>query len=654
LLVASLHAPALTAAPGATPDYADNVVNGAVDLKDFFPVVLDLKQLLTVLPPSAGVKYTLRQEDSALNFVYTNLTRATAFGYLSAPASGFGPAFTEPAATATTQQITAAGVELSAGFLNLIGGRDAGVILVEGRQLSDKPLKLVVEKDGTAVTETVLNALGLRRGKIWETSNKANQIFNPTKKDDSTGTKLDANGRVFLPEVEGDATYGVPRNILYVVAGPADNKLRVSLDLGIPPTVRPKFMAAAWDGSAKVPGSDTHFPAEAGQPANMEIAAASGAETREYQIRIGVDADGNGLLDNSEASPYDLYRRKDTGEVRFATVKGISSAKYEAHKQVIENGISAYGLQSQPTGPLKYSRSFLALFYYNGNFISISPTVQPSSAGTQQLDAFVMGNGFTEWLTHNSGAAFTNAGQATIQEYRWDNTSDVSEFFAARTPFALESTITNAQGYYEFQTSTGIALKTFYEAQVETAAEQALQNSPVGMTLTFPLDGGWYEFPRTESPNLFKSISPGNWVTPSTQLMGSDDGYGGWKGALFSEIVTGGDEFKEYDAFATLGRGRVLNPRYRITVKKEDNGIIFPTIEYKVSEVLFECAVEDLYDFNYEDGTLPSHAAAMQIGWGKDGNGAARDQGKIYRHHINIRHSYPYPFYQTAIMNPVP
>ena len=206
--------------------------------------------------------------------------------------------------------------------------------------------------------------------------------------------------------------------------------------------------------------------------------------------------------------------------------------------------------------------------------------------------------------------------------------TEVSDFFALRTPFALESVMNNSQSYYEFATDTGNALKGFYNANVKAAGEQALQNSAIGATVTFPQDGGWYDFPRAEAPNLFKSQSPttsATWVAPSTQLVGKDDNYSGF-GALFTDIIAGTQEFKDFDAFGAIGRGRVLQPRYRFTVKKEQTGIWpFQSTAYKVSEVLFECAIEDLYDFNYEDGALPSHAAAMQIGWGKGTNGPVRN-----------------------------
>jgi len=145
---------------GTAPDYADNVVNGAEDLKDFFPVFLDLKQLITAMPPSSSVKYILRQENSAFNFVYTNLTRATAFDYKNGTlTTGFGPNFDQPTAAASTQQITAEGVELSAGFLDRILNQDQGVILVEGRASSAKPLVLSIVNDGAEVASVQLPLL---------------------------------------------------------------------------------------------------------------------------------------------------------------------------------------------------------------------------------------------------------------------------------------------------------------------------------------------------------------------------------------------------------------------------------------------------------------------------------------------------------------
>jgi hypothetical protein len=147
----------------------NGTVDGTRDLVDFFPVYLDIKQLLTVLPPSTSIKYKLKQADGVLNFVYTNLTneylpvekRSNAFDYqYKILGTGFGPDFTQAAGAATTQQITAAGVELNTAFLDGIKNTDWGVILIEGRRVAnptDAPLRLVIEKDGTQIAEISVN-----------------------------------------------------------------------------------------------------------------------------------------------------------------------------------------------------------------------------------------------------------------------------------------------------------------------------------------------------------------------------------------------------------------------------------------------------------------------------------------------------------------
>lgn len=270
------------------------------------------------------------------------------------------------------------------------------------------------------------------------------------------------------------------------------------------------------------------------------------------------------------------------------------------------------------------------------------------------LDAFADGVGFSEWLTHNGGASFNESGVASIKEYTWSDSTAVAEFFALRTPFALERVVNNTSGYFEYETGTCAQLKAFYEAEIKVAAELALENADIGDSVVYPSASGWYEMPCVGATNLFKSISPetsASWVTPSTQVIGENDGYSGF-GALFSDIIGGSDNFENFDAFGTIARGRVISPRYRFTITKEWS-IPLLTIKYTVREILFNCAVEDLYDFNYEDGNLPSHAAAAQIGYGNGSAGCGRgDHGLIYRHRLIINHLYSSPFNHLMIPSP--
>ncbi len=138
-------------------------VHGARDLVDYFPVYLDIKDLLTELPPSDSTKYSLRQSDGAVNVVFTNLTRTHAFDCLRPPADsppvtgGFGPALTAAPGAAIKLKVTASGTALPEAFLDCIRLNDGGVILVDGRAATTNPLILTAEKNGSVVAELKLD-----------------------------------------------------------------------------------------------------------------------------------------------------------------------------------------------------------------------------------------------------------------------------------------------------------------------------------------------------------------------------------------------------------------------------------------------------------------------------------------------------------------
>ncbi len=139
-------------------DYNNATVDSVRDLVDFFPVYLDIKQLLTMLPHTGdGITYKLKQADGALNFVYTNKTKEEALDYHKQLLStGFGPYFIQAAGVATVQQITAEGVTLDSAFLTGTRDNGWGVVLVEGRSTTYEPLVLSVEKDGATIATVSL------------------------------------------------------------------------------------------------------------------------------------------------------------------------------------------------------------------------------------------------------------------------------------------------------------------------------------------------------------------------------------------------------------------------------------------------------------------------------------------------------------------
>jgi hypothetical protein len=140
---------------GTSPaDFSNSEVDGRCDLLDFFPVWLDLKQALDILPPSDTVQYRLKQADSAIRAVYTDLTKDQAGSYLTTEGNSYGPNFGQNAFDAETFEITASGVILSANFLNKIK-QDAskGILMVEGKVATTAPLVLEIWKDGAKISQ---------------------------------------------------------------------------------------------------------------------------------------------------------------------------------------------------------------------------------------------------------------------------------------------------------------------------------------------------------------------------------------------------------------------------------------------------------------------------------------------------------------------
>jgi len=144
--------------PGQSPgNHSDNIVNGHSDLIDFFPVWLDLHDLLKQFPPSEDIQYKLKQADSGLKAVYTDLTQAHAGSFLTVNNAVYGPAFDQPAHTAPTFKITASGVVLASSFLQKIKDNpDKGVLLLEGTRATSLPLVLEIWKGTTKISQTDL------------------------------------------------------------------------------------------------------------------------------------------------------------------------------------------------------------------------------------------------------------------------------------------------------------------------------------------------------------------------------------------------------------------------------------------------------------------------------------------------------------------
>jgi len=147
-----------------SPNYEDSKVNGNQDLTDWFPVFLNLSNLIALLPPGAN-EYHLVHSQGALNFLYTDLSPDSSGRYLTnLMSSGFGPDFTQaPAVAEGVQQITDRGVALTPEFLSRIRQQGKGVILVEASKATSEPLRLEV-RNSRRVVATI--ELPLRIGNV--------------------------------------------------------------------------------------------------------------------------------------------------------------------------------------------------------------------------------------------------------------------------------------------------------------------------------------------------------------------------------------------------------------------------------------------------------------------------------------------------------
>ena len=115
------------------------LIDGMRDLTDFFPLYLDVKNLVALFPPEQNFAYKLKQDDEALNFTYTALSPDDSGDFLRKIDATGTSDNARGLANAIVQQITRSGVSSISDF--------KGVILLEGRAVTHKPLVLEVSDD---------------------------------------------------------------------------------------------------------------------------------------------------------------------------------------------------------------------------------------------------------------------------------------------------------------------------------------------------------------------------------------------------------------------------------------------------------------------------------------------------------------------------
>lgn len=421
--------------------------------------------------------------------------------------------------------------------------------------------------------------------KMWETKNKANQIWNPTKKDDpaTTGQQPNAVGQLD----------GVPRNKLYAVTDPGDGKYKVTVELGLPEAFRTKFYAAAYVGETKVANSDKAFTDQG--LCNLEFAhsGASGA-IESFAIRVGYDANSSTTLEPTEQIKLLIYTtsaKNATGEV---FVLGTNADRYadaiEEVDNIVDGDWTAPGWATDLV--LQHAKRFLQIFR-DGNSSGLAVGMQPSSSRTVGFNAF--SGFFCEWLTHNSGAPLNDNGISNIPEYTWDKSKSASQLV-----------------------SRGKQIKDAINdqfASLDAQVRSDFENQPVGTVRYYPSADGAYDLTHNhESPV---------WVTRTSVLF-----HNLWQ----IPPLPMGDDLN-----GTIGRGRLSFHKVRYRVERRPS----PGPQGTTAEELNVTAettgeVWDSYDWNHEVTGAAQNPAILQIGFGNGAYGSNRDRGRIYLTHITF------------------
>ncbi|NLE39010.1 MAG: hypothetical protein GX621_13385, partial [Pirellulaceae bacterium] len=138
--------------PGdGSADSVNGSVDGVRDLVDFFPVWVDIKDTLSVLP-MADYDYVLKHAGGALNAFACNSLPISSNPDLKPNAHLYSTSFGDTYGTYNVGQITASGLTLPQGFLSEILNNDRGIVLLEGRSATTDPLVLEIRRKSDSAT----------------------------------------------------------------------------------------------------------------------------------------------------------------------------------------------------------------------------------------------------------------------------------------------------------------------------------------------------------------------------------------------------------------------------------------------------------------------------------------------------------------------
>ena len=139
----------------AAADHASPGVDGLRDLVDFMPISLNLARVIRLLPPSAGFEYYLSNEDRAIHAVLTGLSPAGAGTIHRDPdLRTFGDNLDGPVSAAEVLTPDTQGrIALPQTFIERLGDRGHGILLLEGAGTTNRPLSVEIFHDNKRVAK---------------------------------------------------------------------------------------------------------------------------------------------------------------------------------------------------------------------------------------------------------------------------------------------------------------------------------------------------------------------------------------------------------------------------------------------------------------------------------------------------------------------
>ena len=133
---------------GRDPDWNDGLINGHKDLVDFTPVFMDVSSIW-ILPKEIreNLMFRLRQDDEAVNVVWTALEKSEAGDFQRKDVKCCGRNWNQNSYEAKVEKVDSNGIEIPevlAEEMRISANTNEGVLFVEGRGMSKKPLVLDV------------------------------------------------------------------------------------------------------------------------------------------------------------------------------------------------------------------------------------------------------------------------------------------------------------------------------------------------------------------------------------------------------------------------------------------------------------------------------------------------------------------------------